>query len=334
MTPEPTDALITAMRLDEAGGADTLSPAELKQAWQSDASLLWMHLDFRQDNINELLSTLAEMDPAVIDALLEEEIRPRVARFPGGLVTTLRGVNITPGSEHGKLISLRAWLTPNRLVTLRRQPLDVIQQIHDEFAQHQGATNLTEILARIADHLVDQTGTLLAQMNQSLAQYEEAMLSDSSVTTRTLAQLRRPMIMLNRFIRPQYDCLSRLGDASLQLDEANRITFRESANHLSRYLEDLQAMQDRALMLQEQIWSMHSDRLNSRMYLISVITVLFMPLTFLTGLLGVNVGGIPGASNAHGFLWVLVICLLISFLLTLGIVGFQQLRQRRYRARH
>ncbi|MGJ8514206.1 CorA family divalent cation transporter [Carnimonas bestiolae] len=331
MTQEATTALITAMRLDQSGGATSLSMDELERVWQNDEGLLWMHLDFRQANIQQLLSTLAELDSAVIDALLEEEVRPRVARFPGGLVTTLRGVNVNPGSEPDKLISLRAWLTPNRLVTLRRKPLDVVQQVRDEFTQHQGATNLTGILARIADNLVDQTGTLLAQMNQSLAQHEEAMLNDSSVTTRMLAQLRRPMIMLNRFIQPQYDCLNRLGDASLQLDEANRITFRESANHLSRYLEDLKAMQDRALMLQEQIWSMHSDRLNSRMYLISVITVLFMPLTFLTGLLGVNVGGIPGANNAHGFLWVLVICLSISLLLTLGIVGFRQLRRRRYR---
>jgi zinc transporter len=68
-----------------------------------------------------------------------------------------------------------------------------------------------------------------------------------------------------------------------------------------RCVEDLDAVRDRAAVTQEQIESRLSDQLNRRMYILSIITAIFLPLAFLTGLLGVNLGGIPGANSELGF---------------------------------
>ncbi|ANF58946.1 CorA family divalent cation transporter [Halotalea alkalilenta] len=321
-------ALVAAYRLDGKGGGNPLSTETLNAAWDSDPNDIWMHLDFTFADADYYLSTLAELDEALIEALLEEYTRPRVARFSGGLMTTLRGVNLNPGEAPDDLISLRVWLSHNRLITLRRRPLQAIQQVRDDLASGSGASNVTALMVEMADHMIDQMGELLLEIDEALSQGEEKMLTGTELNGDDLARLRRPMITLRRFMEPQYDCLNRLCDASLGLDETNRLALREVANHLYRYIEDVRAMQERALIIQEQIWSIHNERLNSRMYLLSIITVLFLPLTFLTGLLGINVGGIPGANNPYGFALVLVLCLLVSVLVLAAVWGWQRYRQR------
>ncbi len=70
---------------------------------------------------------------------------------------------------------------------------------------------------------------------------------------------------------------------------------REVGDHLIRHVEDLDAVRERAAVVQEELGARLGDQLNRRMYLLSMIAAVFLPLGFLTGLLGINVAGIPGA---------------------------------------
>ncbi len=80
-----------------------------------------------------------------------------------------------------------------------------------------------------------------------------------------------------------------------------------------RHLEDLEAVRDRAVVTQEELVNRLSDQLNKRMYVLSIIAAIFLPLGFFTGLLGINVGGIPGAENPWAFTIFLGLLLLIVF---------------------
>jgi zinc transporter len=117
-----------------------------------------------------------------------------------------------------------------------------------------------------------------------------------------LAELRRQVVSLRRFLAPQREALSRLHSARLSwLDDDERARLRETSNQLTRYVEDLDAVRDRAGVTHEQIESHLSEQLNRRMYVLSIIAAIFLPLGFLTGLLGVNLGGIPGANSELAF---------------------------------
>lgn len=76
---------------------------------------------------------------------------------------------------------------------------------------------------------------------------------------------------------------------------------REVRNRLQRHLEDLDAVRDRTIIVQEELQAHLSDQLNSRMYVLNIVAAIFLPLSFLTGLFGINVGGIPGASYNYAF---------------------------------
>ncbi|AQQ09718.1 Zinc transport protein ZntB [Sedimentisphaera cyanobacteriorum] len=89
-------------------------------------------------------------------------------------------------------------------------------------------------------------------------------------------------------------------------DEDSR-QLRETNDKLIRYNEDLDSIRDRAAVAQEQLSGKLSEQLNSRMYVLSLAAAIFLPLSFLTGLLGINVGGIPGAEDESAFWFFLLI---------------------------
>jgi zinc transporter len=96
------------------------------------------------------------------------------------------------------------------------------------------------------------------------------------------------------------------------MGERDQLHLREEADRVTRYVEDLDAARERAAVTQEELGNRLSEQLNSRMYVLSVVAAIFLPLGFLTGLFGINVGGIPMAENPQGFIDIVLMLLLIT----------------------
>ena len=99
---------------------------------------------------------------------------------------------------------------------------------------------------------------------------------------------------------------------------------RESADRISRYVEDLEANRDRAAVTQEELATRLAESMNRISYLLTIVAAVFLPLGFLTGLLGINVGGIPLAEDTRGFV---IIC---GVLLVIGIGQLCYFRSRKW----
>jgi zinc transporter len=309
---EAETALVAAYELDGKGGGTLLSVRQLREAWADPQRPLWMHLDFRHEDVRTYLVDIAGLDEAPVEALLEEDTRPRVAKFRNGAVSTLRGINLNPGAAPEDLISLRIWIAPNRLITLRRRPLKSVGDVRERIDNGDGALSVPDLLAWLTETLVDRVGDVAHELDDRLGELEEDQLSDREIEPDDLSRLRRSLITLRRFMGPQRDCLDQIAHGPDWFDEDTKVSIRESANQLSRYVEDFHAMQERALILQEQLFSEHNERLNQRMYMLAIVTTVFLPLSFLTGLLGINVGGIPGAESPYGFMIFLTITVLVG----------------------
>jgi zinc transporter len=139
-----------------------------------------------------------------------------------------------------------------------------------------------------------------------------------------LALQRRKAILLHRYLSPQREALQRMSTERISwLTEVERSRLREVNDRLIRHIENLDATRDRAALAQEEVASRTAEQLNGRMYVLSVVAAIFLPLGFLTGLLGVNLGGIPGAENPYAFLWFVAVLLV----LVLSLLGFFLRRQ-------
>ena len=90
---------------------------------------------------------------------------------------------------------------------------------------------------------------------------------------------------------------------------------RELLERTARFVEDLDSARDRAAITQEELNNRLSEQMNKAMYVLSIVAAIFLPLSLLTGLLGINVGGIPGAENKWAFLLVTFLLVLIALML-------------------
>lgn len=113
------------------------------------------------------------------------------------------------------------------------------------------------------------------------------------------------------------------GVGPLWLSQPQRYQLQESQDQVIRYIEDIDALRERAQIVKDELSNALSDEMNRNLYQLSLITAIFLPLGFLTGLLGINVGGVPGAEAPTAF-W--VFCGMLTLIVGLQLAVFRRLR--------
>jgi zinc transporter len=314
--------LICAYLLDGKGGGQPIGWDEIR-AWKPEQGTLWLHLDRTAPEATTWLQDRSRIDPIACEALLAEETRPRGVRVDGGLLVLLRGVNLHPGADPEDMVSIRVWVEAGRVVTLRRQPLMAVQDIRQLLAKGSGPRSAGDLLVQIGSQLIDRMGPVIESLDDSVDRLEEEVLTTPSNELRAqLADLRRQAIELRRYIAPQRDVLARLQQEELPwLSALQRARLREVADRVTRHVEDLDSARERAAVTHEEVMGRLSEQMNRTMYLLSIVATIFMPLGFVTGLLGINVAGIPGAENPWAFTYV---CSALAVVIVLQLLLFRR----------
>lgn len=314
----PDAGLIVACLLDGQGGARALDWQAVR-AWSPQNGPLWVHLDYSHPVAQHWLAESAGLDPVVAEALVTEETRPRSTAIGKGLLIALRGINFNPGAEPDDMVAIRLWVDADRMITTRRRKVMSVVDLGQQFERGKGAVSTADLLVELVDRLVWRMSDTVESLEEQVATLEDRVMDEGrgSALRGELADLRRQVITLRRYLSPQRDALALLVVEKTEwLDTGSRVRLREVSDRLVRHVEDLDAVRDRAAVAQEELQSRLSEQLNRRMYVLSVVAAVFLPLGFLTGLLGVNVGGIPGADNPRAF---------AEFALLLGVVLAVQL---------
>jgi zinc transporter len=310
------DGLIAAYILDKKGGGRQIGWDGI-DSWQPDQGLLWIHFDYSSQNVQEWLFGKSGLEEVISDALIEEDSRPRCTSFQEGLLLGLRGVNLNPGADPEDMVGIRIWFETDRIISTRKRKILSISDIRAALEQGIGPESLSDFLVQLAGRMMERMRHVIDDLEDAVADVEDQVLTSESRQLRTeLAALRRQAISLRRYLSPQREALSRLLTEKIAwLDERDRIRLREVYDQLTRHIEDLDEARDRAAVTQEQLINSLSEQMNNKMYILSIVAAIFLPLGFLTGLLGINVGGIPGADSKLGFS--------VFVILLVGVVSFQ-----------
>ncbi len=313
---EKNDGLILAYILDGEGGGRMIGWDGI-DTWAPKQGLLWIHLNYSIPKVQAWLNEKSGLDEVICNALTEEDSRPRCTLFKEGLLLGLRGVNLNPGADPEDMVGIRIWFEKDRIISTRRRRLLSITDIQTVIDDGEGPESIGDFLVQIAGRIMERMRHVIDDLEDTIADLEERILTAESQLLRSqLGALRREAISLRRYLTPQREALSRLLTEKIPwLDESNRIGLREVYDKLARYIEDLDEARDRAAVTQEELVNRLSEQMNNKMYILSVAAAIFLPLGFLTGLLGINVGGIPGADSKLGFTFFV--------LLLAGVVFFQ-----------
>jgi zinc transporter len=311
---EQIDAgLVFGCVLDGKGGCRRIGWPEAT-GWQpaQPGEVLWLHLDRTAPFVREWLTQDDRTSEATLELLLSNETRPRAFRDEEQLIMVLRGINLNPGAEPEDMIAMQLLAESNRVITLRRRKLQTPRDLLAELDSGKGPRTVGDLVCGLIERLVSRMSHSIVEMNGRIDEMEaEAPHADQGVLLSDIADIRRNCLALKRHMSPQHEALVEIQRASPEwMSDDNRDEVRETIDRLRRYLEDLDVSKESALVLQDDLNNRAANRMNRTMYSLSIVAAIFLPLSFITGLLGINVGGVPGVNSESAF-WVTVGLLVI-----------------------
>ena len=161
----------------------------------------------------------------------------------------------------------------------------------------------TSIIQTLLKSLVKMYVGMTKLLDEDLDGLEDTIFQNKAIQMQEkLAGLRRLVVEARRHCYAEHEVLFDVVEEKEMHQGLPLFKIYESVSYdFKRFVERLDSMRERAVILQESLLMRTQSQLNSKLYVISVITALFMPLAFLTSLLGINVGGLPGAHDTHGF---------------------------------
>ena len=321
----PSEGLVYAHCIGKDGQHASLSDWTDVDAWEPNQGLLWIHLDANKDEAKHWLTDKSGLPPLIQEALWESGSRPRSMAAQSEMLVILRGVNCNPGADPEDMVALRIFITGQRIISVRRNRVMAVQDIHEKLISGAGPTSAGEFFAAVVDRITERIGNVVTDIEDRVDEIEDLMLASETEKVRpTLSELRRESISIRRYIAPQRDMLSRLSHDRIDwISDEDRLLLVEAAERTARYVEDIDAARERALIAQEELHSRLSEQMNRAMYTLSIVAAIFLPLSLITGLLGINVGGIPGTDSPLAFIIVTLLLLVIAVIL---VVWFRKIK--------
>jgi zinc transporter len=320
---DPTTGLLFGRVLDGRGGARAVNWAGA-QAWiaaePAAGETLWLHVDRTAPGLVAWLRGVLGASEATAELLVSNETRPRAFAERASLVTVLRGLNLNDGAEPADMIAMQIWADARRVVTFRRRRLQSPRDVLAMIDGGAGPRTAGDLVVELITQLVVKMSVTIHNVNTRIDEMEAATDGgDANSVMGAITDIRRQCLALKRYMAPQHEALVEVQRAAPDwMTAENRDEVRETVDRLRRYLEDLDVSKESVLVLQDDLNNRANSKMNQTTYVLSLVAAIFLPLSFVTGLLGINVGGMPGvASNAAFWITVVLLCgiLTIQFLL-------------------
>ena len=312
--------------LEEGGAVRTLSVREAAD-YQGEG-FLWIHLEGRDEHDLSFLKAHQDIPDIAANALVATETRPRCDPMEDGAIVNLRGPGDVDPADSDKLVSIRMWVRRNRVTSLSRRRLSATGAAVKLFetGKIRDAGDLVSSFAREISRKLDPQ---VAALGDELDRCESELDAGNLYRLRTsIAEIRSDAIAFRRFVAPNRDALVELAGLDFDwLADDDRLHIREAADRFARMTEELEAVRERAALLHEQLTDLRAEQLDQRSLLISVVAFIFLPLTFITGLLGMNVEGIPYAQESWAFWGVVGFCMLVGLAVLAWFIHGRWLRR-------
>lgn len=310
-----TEDIICAYDVSNTGVAKSLNWNDLSLEPPQDC-WRWAHFNRMAAKVDQWLEESSGLSEAVLKPLLADETRPRVQLIGEGHLINLRGVNLNPGSSPEDMVSVRLWIEGQRIVSLRKFKLLAVQDIRDTLELGKGPTSIGDFVCRLVAGLIDRMSVVVIDLDDVLDELEAEIIDLPTNSQRErLSLARRQAIALKRFLSPQRDAVAKLANLQVAWLGAEQIaSVRESLDQTTRLIEALDSIRERAGLLHEEFVGALAEKNNRNSYVLAIVAAIFLPLSFFTGLLGINVGGIPGADEPFAFIGVTILIVAIGIL--------------------
>jgi magnesium transporter len=293
-------------RNGETRGADTIDPEWLAPGSKT---TLWVDLAAPTPGESRLLTDVFHFHPLAVEDALSEIHHPKIETYDGYLYLILHGIDFQEKEHWFATRDVDFFLGPNYLVTVHgglSRSIDGLKTVCDKHSRVL-AEGPAALMHRIIDSMVDNYRPEIEELEKHMNELEDqAILGQGSDLVRDILALKRDLASLRRVLIPQRDAVGRLGRREFAaIGDELTYRFRDVYDHLVRLSDEATLLQDRVTGILEAHLSTISNRLNLVMKVLTVMSTIFLPLTVLTGMWGMNVPlpMFPGGAAVQ-FWWV------------------------------
>jgi len=275
----------------------------------------WIDIEVADDEGQRWLAGQSGLDDEIIGRLLEPAPATYWRRFGQGVHFHVRAA--VPGEDVSTIAiaDFGLWLEPGRIITVRRGKVPALDRAAEACSAGEGPSSSWALIAFVLSEALSRLERNLHDLTVTIDQLEDEVLSgEGEPPIQRVAELQKRLIYARRFRVPLANMVSFSSSQSgPDIDGALRNELEEIANVIAQHQELLSVSIDRASALQGQIRDQLADSMNSATYRFTWVATVFLPLSFLTGLLGINVAGIPGDHDPLAF-WLVcgVLCVIAA----------------------
>ena len=270
-----------------------LNQIDMAFALQDRTGLLWVDFEAESNEETEpiLQKTFGFHPLAIEDALLQSHV-PKLDDWGHYLYIVVHTVVYDEQHQDVDTLELDIFIGKNYLVTHHDLPIEAVNRVweaqqRDDRILKNGADHL---LYRLMDEIVTSFMPVVEKLDLSLDEIEDEIFGKSTPgTLEKLFSIKRSVLYLRRILAPQREALNKLArDEYEAIDERDRIYFRDVYDHLVRMYDIIESVRDLVSGALDSYLSVTNNRLNDVMKTLTIITTLFMPISFIASFFGMN----------------------------------------------
>lgn len=315
--------LICGFRLRETEPAETLNTSASE--WLGSGGPVWLQFNPADTRAQRWIAECPRLTAAARERLLSDDLHVGLHPAGGGIAGALSDVHFEFETDPEQVGLLRVYIDEERIITGRLHPLKIVDQLRRELLA--GATIPTPmlVLIRHVKELAELLDTVSTAQGDVVDDIEDRLLKHRGTQDGSeLGRVRRLIARLRRQVGAERNALSQLANRPpLWCREPDAERLRRAAERIEGVAQDLEATQEHSRLVQEEISNTLNEATSRNLYVLSIITAIFLPITLVTGIFGMNVGGLPWLEHPHGFAWVMV-AMMLTALATLGVLHWKK----------
>jgi zinc transporter len=304
------------------GAANYLTNADLLPS----TSFLWLHFSLANAGCESWLQDHLKLPVSFYSSLHSNANSTSLEQEGTSLVAIIHDVLFDFSFDASAIATASLCIEPHLLVSVRLRPLRSVDRLRASVKAGDSFRSPAELLAHL---LRDQASVLVDILRSSTRRVdgiEDKLLANRvTISRRELGSLRRMLVRLQRLLAPEPAALFRLLSRPPQwIDDKDLQSLRQSAEEFSAAVGDTAVLVERVRLIQEELGAISNEQTSRTLFILTVVTVLALPINLVAGLFGMNVGGIPFAENGVGF--ALIVTTLAS---VTGLLAYLTLGRRR-----
>lgn len=280
-------------------------------------TVTWINIvGLHRIDVIEKIGKHYNLHPFVLEDILNVNQHPKIGYFDGYIFIVLNMLTYNSESHHIESEQVSIILGKNFVFTFQERKDDIFEPIREriknnkEIIREKGADYLFHALV---DIIVDNYFVILEKLEEEVEDLEDKVLSDSSIeTVQSIHRFKRNLIELRKSIWPLREIINSLSKGELELVKAVSVYFRDVYNHTIEVIDTIENFRDIVSGLLDVYFSNVSNRTNKIMKVLTIVTTIFAPLTFITGIYGMNFKYMPELEWKFGYPLVLGIMLFIG----------------------